>query len=68
MIIFDKTKCFVCDSKIEKQSSSTHVFSIKYECGCEILGALDSETYGEEFDLKTECPNLEKIKEKYQKV
>jgi len=64
--IFDRTKCYVCDSKVKRQGSSLHVWDIEYECGCRIFGAIDTDTHGNGIEVGKECPKLIEIKDKYE--
>lgn len=50
-------KCYNCGAPIKNDSSSTHIWLIEYECGCTIIGALDTETHGDDIDIYVDCPN-----------
>jgi hypothetical protein len=58
--INDTSKCPFCNADIESQGSSTHVWDIKYKCGCKLYGALDIETHGDDIEIETECPSKSK--------
>lgn len=59
--VFDKTICSVCGSKVKREGSSLHAWDKEYECGHHVYGTIDTdETY-----VNKECPQLNKIKDKY---
>jgi hypothetical protein len=68
MEIFDRTKCFVCDSGVKRKGSSLHAWDIEYDCGCRIFGAIDTDTRGNEIEVGKECPKLAEIKNKLTKI
>jgi hypothetical protein len=51
--------CYVCGAREIATNYSLHVWNIRYNCGCEIFGAVGNNT---DVTIITMCPYSSKIK------